>query len=124
MMKTSDMKVIFKGLRIYAYHGVMPQERTIGANFTIDLYIKTDFSKACLQDNLEGTINYADVLQYIKAEMKFSSLLLENVAYRICQRLLNEFPNIEEIDILLTKENPPMGADTKSCGISIHCSRS
>ncbi len=122
-MKTSDMRIFFKGLRIYAYHGVMPQEHTVGANFIIDLSIKTDFTKACLDDDLDGTINYADVLQYVKAEMSISSLLLEKVAYRICQRLLKEFPSIEEIDIRLSKENPPMGADCTACGISMHCNR-
>ena len=29
-------KIILKGLRLYAYHGVMEQERKEGAYFTID----------------------------------------------------------------------------------------
>ena len=31
-----------------------------------------------------------------------------------------DFPSIEEIDIALTKENPPMGACGKSIGVSVH----
>ena len=31
-----ENKIIISGLRIYAYHGVMEQERKVGAYFTID----------------------------------------------------------------------------------------
>ena len=123
-MKTTDMNIFLKGLRIYARHGVIPQEQIVGAYFTIDLSIRTDFSEACEHDNLEGTINYADIQKCVKTEMNIPSQLLENVANRICQRLMNEFEAIEEIDIRISKENPPMGAECKACGVSMHCTRS
>ena len=35
-------KIIIKGLRLYAYHGVMELERKVGAYFTIDCEVETD----------------------------------------------------------------------------------
>ena len=103
------MFIQMKGIQLYAFHGLDPQENTVGANFYIDLSLKTNFSRAAQTDNLKETVNYADVYQAIKEEMRIPSKLLEHV----CER-------IEEIDIALTKENPPMGACGKSIGVSVH----
>ena len=113
------MHIHLKGLNIYAYHGVLPQENRVGAEYTINLQIKTDFSTAAKTDSLSGTINYAEIFDAVKQEMKIPSQLLEHVAYRIAHRLLHDFPAIEEIQIELYKQNPPMGADCKEVGVSL-----
>lgn len=112
-------KVIIKGLRIFAHHGVMPQENTIGAYFTIDVSIETDFSYAMETDSLEGTISYADVHAVIKREMAVKSKLLEHVGSRIANAILNEFPQSKSVWLRLLKENPPMGAECDGAGIEI-----
>ena len=114
------MHIHMKGLQFYAYHGVLPQERETGSYFYINLSIKTDFSQASQTDHLEGTISYADIYEAVKDEMSTSSSLLEHVCERISKRLFNDFPTIEEINIELNKENPPMGACVKSVGVSAH----
>ena len=68
-------------------------------------------------DRLEGTINYADVFNAVKEEMRIPSQLLEHVAWRIAQRLLDDFQTISEINITLYKQNPPMGADCSQVGV-------
>lgn len=119
-MRATDMFIQMKGIQLYAFHGVDPQENTVGANFYIDLSLKTNFSRAAQTDNLKETVNYADVYQAIKEEMRIPSKLLEHVCERIAHRLFGDFPSIEEIDIALTKENPPMGACGKNIGVSVH----
>lgn len=111
------MYIHLKGLRLYAYHGVLPQENRVGAQYTIDLRLKTDFTLAAETDRLEGTINYADVFNAVKEEMRIPSQLLEHVAWRIAQRLLDDFQTISEINIALYKQNPPMGADCSQVGV-------
>lgn len=71
-MKPTNMYIHLKGLKIYAYHGVLPQENKIGAEYTIDLQLKTDFTKAADTDQLEGTVNYAAVLK--QSKQKWPSL--------------------------------------------------
>ena len=115
-MKPTNMYIHLKGLKIYAYHGVLPQENKIGAEYTIDLQLKTDFTKAADTDQLEGTVNYAAVFETVKAEMAVPSKLVEHVSCRIAPRLLLDFP-IEEVKIALYKQNPPMGADCQQVGI-------
>ena len=117
------MYIHLKGVRLYAYHGVDPQETTIGAYFLVDLKLKTDFSRASQTDDLSGTVSYADIYQVLKDEMQVPSKLLEHVCQRMAQRIFNDFPTIEELDIKLFKENPPMGAQAERIGVEMHCKR-
>lgn len=112
-------RVVLKGLRIFAYHGVMPQENKVGAYFTIDVRLDTDFSHAMETDELEGTISYADVYDIIRREMAIPSKLLEHVGGRIVKALRSELSNINKVYIRILKENPPMGADLTGAGIEI-----
>lgn len=123
-MKATSMYIRLEGIRLFAYHGVNPQENVVGANFLIDLRLKTDFSHAAQTDELSGTISYADVFERLKEEMKIPSKLLEHVCERIATRLFRDFPMIEAIDLRLSKENPPMGSDCQSVGVEAHYEQS
>ena len=117
------MYIHLEGMKFYAYHGVLPQEKLVGANYYIDLKLKTDFSHAAKTDELEGTINYADIHTTVKKEMHITSKLLEHVCQRIASRLFQDFPTIETIDISLFKENPPMGACAQRVGVEVQYTR-
>ena len=122
-MQATHMYIRLEGMKFYAYHGVLPQENLVGANYYIDLKLKTDFSHAAETDELEGTVNYADIHAAIKEEMKITSQLLEHVCQRIARRIFHDFPIIEAIDISLFKENPPMGACAQRVGVEAHYMR-
>ena len=119
-MHATDMFIRMEGMKFYAYHGVLPQENTVGAYFYMDLKLKTDFSHASETDELEGTVSYADIHTAVKAEMEIPSKLLEHVCQRIASRIFKDFPTVTTIDIALFKENPPMGACAKSIGVEAH----
>lgn len=116
-----EQYIILKHVRFYAYHGVAPQERITGAYFILDLRVKYNFTEALENDNLKGTLNYAELYQTVKKEMDIPSLLLEHLGGRIVKSLKKTFKSIQEIDLTILKENPPMGADCAGAGIEIHC---
>ena len=116
-MKAKSMNIILNEMKFYSYHGVMPQENTVGAEYKVSLNIETDFNEAAMTDNLDGTINYAEIHEAVKKEMSVPSKLLEHLAYRISKRLFDDFTAIKSIEITIFKENPPMGADCKEVGI-------
>ena len=118
------MYIRMEGMKFYAFHGVLPQENLVGANFYIDLKLKTDFTRAAETDELAGTVSYADIHTVVKEEMKIPSKLLEHVCQRIARRLFHDFPTIETIGISLFKENPPMGACAKRVGVEASYRRS
>ena len=111
--------ILIKGLRLYAYHGVLPQEQKVGAYFTIDLRLETDFRQAMETDLLEGTVSYVEVCDVVRHEMAKPSRLLEHVGGRIMSTLHRRFPTIRSAKLRLMKDNPPMGADLQGAGIEI-----
>ncbi len=122
-MKINNSYILLKEIRCYAYHALPPQEPLIGNEYIIDLKLKVDINKAAQTDEVADTVNYAEVHQVIMAEMAVPSKLLEHVGGRIIEKLFQQFPALEEIELHLSKRNPPMGADVESAGIELHCSR-
>ncbi len=119
-MKLQSGYIYLRGVRFHAFHGVMPQERAVGADFAVDLRIGYDVSRAMRSDEVEDTLNYAEVYAVVKREMAQPSQLLEHVAGRIAEALAAAFPAIRSVDLAVTKQNPPMGADSKGAGVEIH----
>lgn len=119
-MILNESFIYITDLRFHAFHGVMPQERLVGNDYTIDLKIGYDVSTAMISDEVEDTLNYAEAYQIVDQEMGVPSKLLERVAYRICDRLFRKYASISSVDIRLTKINPPFGADCKGAGVELH----
>jgi len=105
-------------MKFYAFHGVMEQEQKVGNTYIIDLKLYADLSKASETDNLEDTINYAEIYNIVKTEMEIPSKLLEHVAGRILQKIKKDFPVIGKVEICLAKERPPIvGGEVESAAV-------
>lgn len=111
-------KIIIENLKIFAKHGVLPEENIIGTYYIINVEIHANLWIASETDILTDTINYAAVNEVIHQEMSIRSRLLEHVIGRIFKALEKKFPKkITYIKIKLTKNNPPMKGEMQ--GISI-----
>ena len=119
-MQVESGYIVLKEVRFHAFHGVMPQERRVGADFLVTLRLGYDLTKAMLSDDVKDTLNYAEVYHVVQEEMAIPSALLEHVAGRIANAILRQFPTVRSIDLELTKQNPPMGADSDGAGIELH----
>lgn len=112
--------IYLREVRFHANHGVMPQERTVGADFTVDLRVAYPFEAAMHSDDVVDTLNYARLYDIVKREMAQPSQLLEHVAGRIGKAVFEAFPKTGSLELRITKQNPPMGADCKGVGVEIH----
>lgn len=119
-MKLTSSYIHLSDVRFHAFHGVLPQEKSVGADFVVNLRLGYDISSAMESDNVMETLNYSQVYEAVKQEMTTPSNLLEYVAGRIVKSLNDHFPDITSIDLKLTKLNPPMGADGCSASVEIH----
>lgn len=112
--------ILLRDLRFHAFHGVLPQERLVGGNFVVDLRVGYPLAQAMTSDRVDDTLNYASLYALVEREMQQPSSLLEHVAGRIAQAIAKTFPEALSIDLMLTKQNPPMGADCKGAGVEMH----
>lgn len=118
-MKLMSSKIYLRNVRFHAFHGVLPQEGIVGNDYLVNLVLDYDFSSAMKTDDLQGSLNYAEVYQKVREEMAVPSKLLEHVAGRIAHRLFSDFPEIQKLQLSITKVNPPMGADSDGAGVEV-----
>ena len=60
-MRISHGYILLKDLRFQARHGVGAQETLVGNEFTVNLRLRTDLTKAVRTDDVADTLSYADV---------------------------------------------------------------
>lgn len=105
---------------MHAFHGVLPQERTVGNDYVINIKVGYPWIGATSTDNVCDTLNYAALYELIKREMQMPSKLLEHVAGRIIEAVKAEFPAASSIHLRITKVAPPMSADCDGAGVEIN----
>lgn len=112
-------------LSLHGCHGLLSQERVVGAVFYVSLEAEVEVEpKIFLDDDAAGLVSYADIIECIREEMAVPSSLLEHLVYRIGHKLLAVFPQIVSLSLRIDKENPPCGVSAKAIGVSMTISRS
>ena len=97
-----------EGMEFKAYHGVLEQEKVRGNEFVVDFRGELDLSAAAESDNLNDTLNYADIYEIVAYEMSIPSELLENVAGRILKAIEKQFPQLVSFSVRVSKKRPPV----------------
>jgi dihydroneopterin aldolase len=104
-------------IRTFSYHGCLEEEAKIGSNYRVDLTIKTNLKPSSQTDELTDTVDYVDLNRIVTEEMAIRAKLLEHVAKRIIDRILNELFMVTQVKVEVTKLNPPIGGDVE--GVTI-----
>ncbi|KAG7607079.1 Dihydroneopterin aldolase 2 [Arabidopsis thaliana] len=99
-------KLILRGLKFYGFHGAIPEEKTLGQMFMLDIDAWMCLKKAGLSDNLADSVSYVDIYNLAKEVVEGSSRnLLERVAGLIASKTLETFPQITAVRVKLWKPN-------------------
>ena len=117
-------KIIIKGLKFFAYHGVNPEEKENGQNFILDIIMHVNMNKACHSDNVEDTVSYAKVVKTVRrifCAEKYD--LLEKCAQVTADAVLAEYPAVFKVEITLKKPQAPVNADFDYMAVNIVRSR-
>ena len=108
-----------EGMDFFAYHGCFTEESIIGTRFEVDLTVEADTEQAETSDNLHHTVNYLTLFETVKKEMEIRSNLLENVAHRIINAIMQRFPIITFIEVKVSKLNPPLGGKIDRVSVTL-----
>ncbi len=118
-MLTEKTQIILDDVRLYAFHGVLPQERKTGGWFVVTVSVDYPFCRAMDSDDLADSLSYVSVLEVVKREMAVPSNLLEHVAGRILSALFAAYPRITAGEVTVKKENPPMGSNMSGVAVVV-----
>lgn len=117
-------KIFFKQMYFYGFHGAYPEENRLGQRFYVDLELGLDLRPSAMTDDLEKTVNYAEVYELVKNEVEQTRVkLVETLAENVANRLLNQFP-IEQVLVRVTKPDPPIPGHYQAVGVEIVRSKS
>lgn len=106
-------------MEFHAYHGCFAEEQVIGNTFIVDVHMETDTGPAERSDKLDETVNYADVFLIVKEQMGIKSKLLEHVGRRIMDAVLARYPEIDIIELKISKLNPPVGGKVHAVSVTM-----
>ena len=107
------------GIKIYAFHGCLPEEEKIGGHYVVDVMLNTNFSEAAINDELSKTVDYVLINHIVKEEMAIRSKLIEQVGQRIVNRIKREAKGIDFLRVKVTKLTPPINGDVDNVAIAI-----
>ncbi len=107
-------------LAFYGYHGVFAEEKKLGQRFIVDLVLQVELARAGTTDHLDDTINYGEVYEKVKEIVEGQSFrLVESVAERIANDLLNSFPLLQECTVKVIKPDPPIPGHYQSVAVEL-----
>lgn len=117
-------RIVIKGISEFGYHGVLEQERRNGQEFLVDAVLFLDLSLPSVNDELDQTINYATVCAAISEEIAGEPVnLIERLAGRISERLLQDFSTLMEVEITVHKPSAPIDQNFFDISVTIQRSR-
>ncbi|NOY54635.1 MAG: dihydroneopterin aldolase [Actinobacteria bacterium] len=111
------------GIRVFAHHGVYPEERQAGQTFVIDVTMYLDLEPAAATDDLAATIDYGALAQAIHdrvADERWG--LIERVAGRVAD-LVMEDVRIDAVEVTVHKPEAPIPVPFDDVSVSIRRSR-
>lgn len=102
------MIIRLQDIEMQAYHGVLPEEKTKGNVFRVNISLEVTDTLGIKTDALENTINYQMLYDIVQHEMAIPSDLLEHVAGRIRDAITKVSPKCK-LTVAISKKNPPLG---------------
>lgn len=112
-------RIHIKGLSAFGFHGVLPEERQNGQNFIVDLELEIDSRPASLSDDLNLTVNYAEISDEVVAIIQGSAVnLIETLAARIAEKIL-QHDAVQRVSVQINKPNAPINQIFSNVSITI-----
>lgn len=117
-------KILLNNMVFYGYHGVLQEEQILGQKFHVDVMLSLNLSQAGCTDNLDHTVNYADVYKLIEQVMQLERYqLMEAAAETIATRILHAFPLVQIIMVRIKKPHAPVAGIYDDFGVEIERER-
>lgn len=117
-------KILLSDLRIFAYHGVNPEEKQFGQSFVVDVEMTVDFAAAVHGDDIANTVSYAQVAKTLKKVLTAESFdLIEKAADAAATAVLCTYPAVQNVRLRLKKPDAPMKAEFAYAAVEVEKER-
>ena len=116
-------RIAIRGLTAYAHHGVYAFERRQGQTFRCDAVLEVDTAPAAATDDLELTVNYAELAQRLYTALSTEPVdLLETLAQRLADVCL-AYEQVQAVEITVHKPEADLGVPFDDVTVTIRRQR-
>jgi dihydroneopterin aldolase len=123
MSTTQTMRISLNKLLFVGYHGLYPEEKKLGNNYSVEIDI--DFTpKQGVIDQLDQTIDYVHVYAIVKKWMEIPTPLLETLVGKIADDILLSQALANKVFVKITKLHLPISSFEGNVSVKIEKSRS
>jgi 7,8-dihydroneopterin aldolase/epimerase/oxygenase len=107
------------GLSLYTHHGVEQPERDVGQRLIFDLSFEVADCAAIVTDQVEDTIDYADVCQQVAlAAQERSYKTLERLCSAVADRLMDRY-GADAVSVRAAKPEPPIALPVDEVSVEV-----
>lgn len=100
------MIINIKDLEIFANHGVLKEENILGQKFLVSIQMETN---TVTNDNIENTINYAEVSKVCEEFLQSNTYaLIETAALMLSRNLLVKYDKLNKVTVEIKKPWAPI----------------
>jgi len=107
-----------EGIRVFAYHGHLPEEAILGGHFIVSVWAEADTSEAEKTDDLTHTVDYVRIIEIVKEQMAIRSNMIEHPAKRIVDAILTLY-KVQKVKVEVEKIQPPIDATFDKISVTI-----
>ncbi|MBI5392600.1 dihydroneopterin aldolase [Candidatus Woesearchaeota archaeon] len=98
-------KISLTGIKINCIIGVNADEKTVKQELLLDVDLFLSVQKAAQSDNLNDTINYAEVLSLLRKTIESKQFnLIETIAQQSAELLLKNYPVLNKVTAAVCKK--------------------
>ena len=115
-------RITLTGMEFFGYHGVLPEENKLGQRFVVDLVLELDLHQAGLNDDLNATINYAEVYQEVRELVEDAHKpmkTIEALAELIVSMLWTKYSMLEHITVTVHKPGAPVAGVFRDVSVTL-----
>lgn len=110
-------EVFVRGLELVGHHGATDAEQEVGHRLRVDA-VATVEGRAPQSDSVLDTVDYvALATTFLDVSAERRRRTLESLAEQYCQRVLDTFPGVKEIEVTIEKVAPPAEIIAESTGV-------
>lgn len=117
-------RIELTGLKVRGHHGVFEHEKRDGQDFLVDLVLWTDFTAAAASDDLSDTVDYGALALLARDVVAGPACdLIETVASRIADGVMELAPTAHAVEVTLHKPQAPIPAEFADVAVVARRSR-
>ncbi|HEY8784226.1 MAG TPA: dihydroneopterin aldolase [Mucilaginibacter sp.] len=113
--------IAIHGAEFFAYHGFYPEEQKLGNKFIVDAEVDFTPANNLNEDKIVNTVDYEQLYKIAALQMKQTRKLIETVAQSIADKIKEQYPFVNRVQVSIKKLNPPLVGKVDYSEIVIIC---